>query len=91
MQENGWTGWYYRVLEAGAVGAGDRLELLERVPGTWTIERLVREFYARPLDAELLEQLRALPALSAEWRRLAEERLRSGRVEPWAARLEPPG
>ena len=90
MQENGWTGWYYRVLVPGELGAGDRLELAERAQEAWTIQRLVRDFYARPLDRDLLEQIRGLPALSAEWRQLAEERLRSGRIEPWAGRLEAP-
>jgi MOSC domain-containing protein YiiM len=90
MQENGWTGWYYRVLEPGMVGAGDRIKLAERAREAWTIERLVRDFYARPLDRDLLEQIRELPALSAGWRKLAEDRLRSGRIEPWAGRLEAP-
>jgi MOSC domain-containing protein YiiM len=72
------------------LGAGDRIELVERARKAWTIQQLVRDFYARPLDKDLLEQIRQLPALSAEWRKLAEERLRSGRIEPWAGRLEAP-
>jgi MOSC domain-containing protein YiiM len=82
MQENGWTGWYYRVLEPGELGAGDRLELADRAQRAWTIQQLVREFYARPLDRDLLEAIRDLPALGAEWRKVAEDRLQSGRLEP---------
>ncbi len=90
MQGNGWTGWYYRVLQPGTLGAGDRMELVDRLQESWTIERLVTEIYAHPLDRSLLEEIRSLAALGAEWRLLVEERLRSGRVEPWSGRLEVP-
>ena len=90
MQENGWTGWYYRVLQPGLVSAGDRMELVERVQDSWTMERVAREIYAHPLDREVLEQIRSLPLLGAEWRRVAENRLESGRVESWSGRLELP-
>lgn len=90
MQDNGWTGWYYRVLQPGSLRAGDRIELVERLQESWTIERLVKETYGRPLDRSLLEQIRSLEPLGAEWRLLVEERLRSGRVESWSGRLEAP-
>ncbi|KAI1345069.1 PK beta-barrel-protein domain-containing protein-like protein [Xylariaceae sp. FL0016] len=43
------TGWYYRVLRGGTVGAGDKIRLVERRWEKWTIER-VQEYLHRTLD-----------------------------------------
>lgn len=45
MVKNGLCGWYYRVIEAGAVSAGDTLELQERPNPDWSIAQVHRRSY----------------------------------------------
>ncbi|CZR53318.1 related to phthalate 4,5-dioxygenase oxygenase reductase subunit [Phialocephala subalpina] len=48
------TGWYYRVLEEGSMGVGDRIVLVERPHPRWTIER-IQEYFHR--DTSRLDKL----------------------------------
>ena len=47
MVRNGMSGWYYRVLQPGALSAGDEVRLLERPHPEWTIERTNRQIIQR--------------------------------------------
>ncbi len=63
------TGWYYRVLEAGMVQAGDALALVDRPYPDWPLASLFGllvggEAKARPAD---LTALRDIPALAETW------------------------
>ena len=73
------TGWYYRVLEAGQVEAGDALDLVERPYPEWPLASLFAlliggEAKARPAD---LRALRDVPVLAETWKvrraKLAEQ------------------
>lgn len=73
------TGWYYRVLEAGQVGAGDSLELVERPYPDWPLASLFGlliggEAKDHPAD---LRALRDVPVLAETWKvrraKLAEQ------------------
>lgn len=68
--ETGRAGWYYRVIEAGQVGAGDRLELVARPLPDWTIARLFDVLVAggHKREAAMLPMLAALPVLAEAWR-----------------------
>lgn len=90
VQESGRTGWYYRVLEEGAVSAGDAIVLQDRPAGTMSLGRIIRILYRETLDAEALSALSALPGLSESWRTLAKRRLASMKVEDWSRRLTAP-
>lgn len=98
MQGSGRTGWYYRVLEEGAVARGDRFELAERPCPGWPLERLVRALFPHlvPGDA-VMAGLRdewalaaALAPLSQNWRAAFAKRLATGRIEDWSRRLQEP-
>ncbi|MDQ7978987.1 MOSC domain-containing protein [Paraburkholderia sp. SARCC-3016] len=84
------TGWYYRVLEAGEIGAGDRIERLARVHPQWTVERLLHVLYVDRDDRTALEQMANLDALTPSWRATAAKRLANGAVESWSKRLDTP-
>ncbi|QRZ15451.1 MOSC domain-containing protein [Paracoccus methylovorus] len=88
VQDTGRTGWYYRVLEPGIVGPGDRLDLIDRLAPDWTLHRLWHALYVDRLNLDELQGIAALDVLADGWRRYAVRRLESGRVEDWSKRLE---
>ena len=88
VQDTGRTGWYYRVLQPGQVAPSDDLELIDRLAPDWTLRRLWRAMYVDRLNRAELEAIAALDVLAEGWRRYAQRRLDSGRVEDWRPRLE---
>lgn len=89
VQDTGRTGWYYRVLQPGALRAGDTLTLLERPHPTWPLARLSTLLFQRVLDFDELRAAQALP-LVPSWRKLVDTRLARGEREDWSRRLEGP-
>ncbi len=90
IQETGWTGWYYRVLEEGIVSPGDRLRLLERPYPQADLAHIQRVMYLTPLDFAELGKLAELPPLPPSWRKTFLARLETGSVEDSSSRLETP-
>lgn len=79
LSEQGRAGWLYRVLEAGEICAGDRLERLERAGHGITLAQLWQAFNTRQPDATQRDQLRTLaqlPALAPVWRKTLSKRAR---------------
>lgn len=70
-------GWYYRVIEDGAVGAGDALELMERPLPDWSVERVFHLLIggAGKREPAALRTLAAMDLLAANWRARAEKLL----------------
>ena len=88
VQDSGRTGWYYRVLQQGMVAPGDDLVLIDRLAPAWTLCRLWRTMYVDRLNRAELASIAGLDVLAEGWRRYAQRRLDSGRVEDWRPRLE---
>jgi MOSC domain-containing protein YiiM len=65
MVENGLCGWYYRVLEPGALAAGDLVALLARPNPTWPIDRVNRQIVQRRASAREREEFASLASRSA--------------------------
>jgi MOSC domain-containing protein YiiM len=63
--EAGRPGAYLRVLATGAVGAGDRIEVLSRPEHGVTMSELMR---ARAGDRSLMPRVREIPELPQKWR-----------------------
>lgn len=89
VQNTGRTGWYYRVLQAGAATAGDLLELQTRPYPDWTLRRLNALLFERVLDAAALEPVLLLP-LVPSWLKLVEHRLQQCEIEDWSRRIDGP-
>lgn len=87
VQTTARTGWYYRVIEDGLIGPGDRLALIDRPCPGWPLARLLRVLYVDTLDRAALAEMAALPALAQSWKTLAERRLERRAVEDWNGRL----
>jgi len=64
----GWTGWYFRVLEEGTVEAGLTLTLERRVHPAWTIAEANCVMYDKRATAARLRELTSLPELSQAWK-----------------------
>ncbi|HTO68941.1 MAG TPA: MOSC domain-containing protein [Myxococcota bacterium] len=78
FQKSGRTGFYFRVLQEGEVGAGDALELM-RAPGDRvSIADAMRVAIDRRADPEQVRRISVLPGLSAVWREEFLERLAHG-------------
>lgn len=89
VQDTGRTGWYYRVLQPGALRAGDALTLLERPYPAWSLARLSALLFQRVLDFDELRAAQGLP-LVPSWRKLVHTRLARGEREDWSRRIDGP-
>ncbi|MDH5676840.1 MAG: MOSC domain-containing protein [Myxococcales bacterium] len=69
------VGFYLRVLEGGELCAGDTLELLDRDPGSPSIDEFVRVSHFDYWDIEGLEGLLAARDLMPTWRELLNDKL----------------
>lgn len=77
MVQSGRSGWYYRVLEEGALQAGDAVRLLERPNPGFAFERLVAIVHNDPATPEELEMMATAPGV-ARWLRVAAQRQLGG-------------
>jgi len=68
--KSGRCGWYYRVIEPGTVQEGDKLELLERGKGNWSVSRTFRLLIGGQHrdDPAALAALADLSPLAETWR-----------------------
>lgn len=88
VQTTGRTGWYYRVIDAGVVGPGRPLVLVERPQPDWPLSRLIELLYSRTKAFDELAAMSAIPELAQGWRDLAARRLAHREVEDWSSRLK---
>ncbi|EHR7163704.1 MOSC domain-containing protein [Vibrio parahaemolyticus] len=89
LQDTLRTGWYFRVLEEGDIGAGDEIILCERPYPEWPLARIMGAVFTGCLDKTELSQLAELPLVES-WGKLVERRLETGEVENWEMRLVGP-
>lgn len=87
VQENGRTGWYLRVLDAGTMSAGDSLELLARPNPDWTIARAHAIMHAKPRNIHDDLALSKCPALSQSWSDQLTKRALKANAKSESARL----
>lgn len=69
------AGWYYRVLEGGAIAAGDAFELIGRNADPVTLRHLWFAFRAHRPDPAELARLRETSGLSPNWVQKLDERI----------------
>lgn len=71
MVRSGRSGWYYRVLQEGALRAGDAVKLHHRPHGDFLFTRLVEIIYHGEATRAELAQMSDMRALASNWRRKA--------------------
>jgi MOSC domain-containing protein YiiM len=72
--ENGWTGWYLRVVQTGQIEPGLPVKLLDRPNPDWPIARANRILHHHKKDLDLTLQLAGVPRLADAWVRELRER-----------------
>ncbi len=90
VQDSGRMGWYLRVLQSGAIEAGDVIELLARPHPTWSLARVQRCLFQRAHSPADLAELAELPALSPNWRERFARRRNTDEPEADPRRLLTP-
>ncbi|KAI2631423.1 PK beta-barrel-protein domain-containing protein-like protein [Hypomontagnella submonticulosa] len=78
IQSTGFTGWYYRILEAGDIQEGDEMVLIERIHPRWSLTRLHYTLYTDTGNMEAIKEISELEGLSGEFIRLTQNRLTKG-------------
>jgi MOSC domain-containing protein YiiM len=76
MVKSGRAGWYYRVLEAGLLGAGEEVELVARPQPGFPLSRLIGIINHGEATSAEITAIAAMPEVASGLRRLAEDRLR---------------
>lgn len=90
VQQTGRTGWYFRVLQEGAVAAGMALTLVERPHPEWSVTAANIVMHQRKQDLTAARELAECPLLSVSWRETLSRRAATGTPATTAARLEAP-
>lgn len=70
------TGFYFRVLQEGEVGAGDTLELVSRDDNNITVADITQLYVGKEDNPELLHSAAQLEALPESWRDYFQEQSR---------------
>lgn len=68
MIESARCGWYMRVLEPGDLGAGDRIDMIERQEKGWSIRRFAALIALKSIDSETLSEIVAMPGIAENWK-----------------------
>ncbi|MEO0793600.1 MAG: MOSC domain-containing protein [Verrucomicrobiota bacterium] len=68
VQENGRTGWYFRVLQEGKIKTSGEMRLTDRPNGQWTIEKCNQVMHHLRKDREQGLALANIAELSESWK-----------------------
>jgi MOSC domain-containing protein YiiM len=66
--QTGRSGWYFRVIQIGAITAGQEVTLMARPHPDWPLSRVNQVFYARNAHPADRRELASLPELADAWR-----------------------
>lgn len=87
VQQNGKTGWYFRVLREGVINPDIKLRLAQRPYPTWTLKRANDIMHHQRTDLQAAAGLAACAALSQSWKRTLQERMAKDDSRSIASRL----
>lgn len=75
MVRSGRAGWYYRVIEPGAFGAGDDIQLVDRPQPAFRFSRLVAIINRSEATVEEIAALATMPEVASWVRKLAQDQM----------------
>lgn len=76
VQQTGFTGFYFRVLEQGFIAKGDAIELIRRAEGSVTLRFANDMLYHDKANVEGARKVLQAPGLSDSWRETFGKRLK---------------
>ena len=76
VQQTGFTGWYFRVLQEGLVESHTLLRLVDRPYPEWTVTTANRIMHHEQDNLKAAEQLSLCPLLSSSWQQALRQRSR---------------
>ncbi|ULA61833.1 MAG: MOSC domain-containing protein [Nitrospira sp.] len=76
VQQTGFTGWYFRVLQEGLVESKTPLRLLDRPYPEWTVTTANRIMHQEQDNLKAAEHLSLCPLLSSSWQHTLRQRSR---------------
>lgn len=76
IQNTGFTGWYFRVLQEGYVQAGSDMQLMERPYPQWSIAACNEVMHVYKDDLRMADDLASCELLAVNWKRTLNKRLR---------------
>lgn len=65
---SGRTGWYFKVVQEGMAGAGDRIELISRQDSSLSVADIIRLYLGETDADEIMKRAARLEALPQDWR-----------------------
>ncbi|MBU2897367.1 MOSC domain-containing protein [Vibrio hepatarius] len=89
LQDSLRTGWYFRVIQEGEIGQGDKVILCERPYPDWPLSRIMGLIFEGCLEVTELRKLAQLPLVES-WKKLVLRRVNDHELEDWSPRLEGP-
>ncbi|QUR94953.1 MOSC domain-containing protein [Macrococcoides canis] len=87
-EENGRTGWYFKVLVPGEINEGEEIRLVERLHNTWSIARC-NDVMHRSTDMSEVKEMSELPELAETWKVSLQKKL-AGHIEDSSRRIYGP-
>ncbi|UBH08304.1 MOSC domain-containing protein [Macrococcus armenti] len=87
-EENGRTGWYFKVLVPGEIKEGDEIRLVERLHNAWSIARC-NDVMHRSTDIDAVKEMSELPELAETWKVSLQKKL-EGHIEDSSRRIYGP-
>ncbi|KAJ4377969.1 hypothetical protein N0V83_000799 [Neocucurbitaria cava] len=81
------TGWLYRIIEPGAVQAGDMIRLLSRPCPEWTVARVMYYLFIETGNVKMMKEIVELPALGDDIKGKFRARLAKGMTEDQDGRM----
>lgn len=87
-EENGRTGWYFKVLVPGDINEGEEIRLVERLHNAWSIARC-NDVMHRSTDMSEVKEMSELPELAETWKVSLQKKL-EGHIEDSSRRIYGP-
>ncbi|CAM5796719.1 MULTISPECIES: MOSC domain-containing protein [Brevibacillus] len=82
VQETGYTGFYFRVLQEGNVSPASEITLIERHPAGITVAEANHIMHRDKNNREAAERILAVAELSENWRKTFQKRLNGDETDP---------
>ncbi|AMA72852.1 MULTISPECIES: MOSC domain-containing protein [Aneurinibacillus] len=82
VQQTGFTGFYFRVLQKGWVNPASTIQLLERHPAGITVAFANQIMHHDKKNKEAIRKLLEIDELSASWKKTLQKRLKGADTDP---------